>query len=257
MIGSLGKDGLSVSGALAASSSLPVLVAIYWFQLGYVPGLIVAFICFLSLTHFAYASNSKLNQRMARMIDYWYLGVAAIGLFVFVLAYSGQRDLLYDKAVVAAYLLNEGERRADMVKVLTAISETMCRDNIVAKSRVPCDNAKVFHENVKPGMTGPQIAEVEDKFVKVVWLPYDLLFEDEQKKRETGFDLPLAAVQLRFDMWRDYVLRTPPIKEPDANEMKELVFGVGQMLIWPFLLAAALALRLTKVTIDVYGWADG
>ncbi|WP_456671119.1 hypothetical protein [Bradyrhizobium sp. USDA 3240] len=105
-------------------------------------------------------------------------------------------------------------------------------------------------------MTGPQIAEVADKFVRVVWLPYDLLFEDEQKKRETGFHLPLAAVQLRFDMWRDYVLRTPPIKEPDANEKKELLFGVGQMLIWPFLLAAALALRLTKVTIDVYGWAD-
>ncbi|MGY3698944.1 hypothetical protein ACVIGA_009086 [Bradyrhizobium sp. USDA 3240] len=110
--------------------SLAVLVAIYWFQLGYVPGLIVAFICFLSLMHFSYASNSKLNQRMARMIDYWYLGVAAIGLFVFVLAYSGQRDLLFDRAVVAAYLLNEGEQRADMVKILAAISETMCRDKI-------------------------------------------------------------------------------------------------------------------------------
>lgn len=39
---------------------------------------------------------------------------------------------------------------------------------------------------------------------------------------------------------------------PDADAVG---WGIGYVIIWPFLLALALALRITKVTADVSGWA--
>lgn len=47
----------------------------------------------------------------------------------------------------------------------------------------------------------------------------------------------------------------PPQSASQRDERSEVVFGLGQWVIWPFLLAYALALRITKVTVDVFEWA--
>jgi hypothetical protein len=42
---------------------------------------------------------------------------------------------------------------------------------------------------------------------------------------------------------------------PQRDEQSEIMLGLGQWVIWPFLLAYALALRITKMTVDVFEWA--
>jgi len=39
------------------------------------------------------------------------------------------------------------------------------------------------------------------------------------------------------------------------DDKTEMLFGLGQFVVWPFFLAFALALRITKVTVDVFEWA--
>ena len=39
------------------------------------------------------------------------------------------------------------------------------------------------------------------------------------------------------------------------DDETKIMLDLGQLIIWPFLFAFALALRITKVTIDVFEWA--
>jgi uncharacterized Zn-finger protein len=43
--------------------------------------------------------------------------------------------------------------------------------------------------------------------------------------------------------------------QSDVRPLEPVLIGLGKELVWPFVLAIALALRLTKVTADVLGWA--
>jgi hypothetical protein len=59
-----------------------------YFQTGFISYLVLAFLMFLSTTHSNYALAHNLTQRKVRKIEYWYLGAAAIGLFLFTIGYA-------------------------------------------------------------------------------------------------------------------------------------------------------------------------
>lgn len=56
-------------------------------------------------------------------------------------------------------------------------------------------------------------------------------------------------------MWTD----PEPMKTVDNSQremsFRNIVVGVWRMVLWPFVLALAFALRITKVTIEVYEWS--
>jgi hypothetical protein len=47
----------------------------------------------------------------------------------------------------------------------------------------------------------------------------------------------------------------PPPKQ--SMTVNQVLFGIGQTLLWPFALAIALALRITRVSVEVKNWARG
>jgi hypothetical protein len=94
-----------------------------------------------------------------------------------------------------------------------------------------------------------------DTYNKWVILPYTRLFTTEQLNSRPEFFSPVVIVEISLDDWAEYMRNAPTETVSPRDEEAELLFGFGQLVIWPFFLAYALALRITKVTVDVFEWA--
>jgi hypothetical protein len=84
---------------------------------------------------------------------------------------------------------------------------------------------------------------------------YGRMFSIEQLKNTPGLFSPLSVIQIRLDDWEKYMRDAPPQSVSPRDEEAEILFGLGQLVIWPLFLAFALALRITKITVDVFEWA--
>jgi hypothetical protein len=51
------------------------------------------------------------------------------------------------------------------------------------------------------------------------------------------------------------MLEQKRLEEPLRPQPDNTIYGIFKTIYWPFFLAVALALRLTKVTADVTAWA--
>jgi hypothetical protein len=76
-----------------------------------------------------------------------------------------------------------------------------------------------------------------------------------EKLNAPGLFSPFSVVTLRLDDWAEHMRQVPDATVTKHDDEAEMLFGLGQWVLWPFLLAYALALRITKVTIDVFEWA--
>jgi hypothetical protein len=226
-----------------------------YFGTGFITYLVLAFLSFLSTTHSNYAFTQNLTQRKVRRIDYWYLGTAAIGLLLFAAAYSNQREIVLTKIFVAAHQSGEEPIREQVVSSLKDLSTFLCGDVMVRASATPCEGLKRFSEEIKPHLTAEQIKGLREKFSTAVTMPYSRMFPIEKLKANPSLFSPLSVIQVRLDDWAAYMQSAPAQTAAPRDEEAEIVYGLGQLVIWPFLLAYALALRITKVTIDVFEWA--
>ena len=93
------------------------------------------------------------------------------------------------------------------------------------------------------------------------WARRLLIARDElAKKRAIDSDEPFVkahmTIGIRLMALKDFIIKNKP-KEKfiPVDEGFRVLFNMGQMVLWPFVLAFALALRISKVTIDVFGWA--
>lgn len=231
-----------------------LIIAIY-FKTGFLSYLVLAFLIFISTMHSNYALAQNLTQRKVRKIDYWYVGAAAIGLVLFAAGYSNQRDLVLTKLFVAAHRSGEESLREKVSSSLADVSKFLCRAEMVRSSGTSCEGAKRFAAEVKPYLTADQIKALGDTYDKWVILPYGQMFTTEQLNSHPEFFSPVVIVKIRLDDWAEYMRNAPTEAASPRDEEAEILFGLGQLVIWPFFLAYALALRITKVTVDVFEWA--
>ena len=210
---------------------------------------------FLSTTHSNYAFAQNLTQRRVRTIDYWYLGAAAFGLLLFAAAYSNQRETVLTKVLVVAHQSAEAPIREDVFASLTDLSKFLCDEVILRASPTPCEGLKKFRAEIKPHLSPEEIKGLSEKFTKDVVLPYGRIFPLEKLRADPSLFSPLSIIQVRLNDWAAFMRNAPPQTASQRDEESEIIFALGQLVIWPFLLAYALALRVTKVTIDVFEWA--
>src|SRR5205809_8079742 len=104
-------------------------------------------------------------------------------------------------------------------------------------------------------MLPKDIAAFQERFSKEVTLAYGRLFTIEQINTIPNLFSSFSVLQVRMGDWRKYLEEAPKFQPTARDEDTELLFGLGQWFVWPFLFAYALALRITKVTIDVFEWA--
>jgi hypothetical protein len=227
-------------------------VAIY-FQVGFFTYLVLALCLFLSSAHSSYAFAANLTQRKVRKIDYWYLGAATLGMLLLAAAYSNQRDTVISKMLLIAHQSAEEPIREKVISSVAELSKFLCEGTIAKASIAPCEGLKKFSVEIKPHLSAQQIKSLKERFTKDVTLPYGRIFPRELIVPQLFS--PLSAVDIRLDDWAEFVQSAPSQTALQRDEQAEIMFGLGQWVIWPFLLAYALALRLTKVTIDVFEWA--
>jgi hypothetical protein len=232
-----------------------VFLIAFCLALYFISYLVIAFLAFLCTTHSNYAFAENLTQRTVRRIDYWYLGTAAIGLLLFAVGYSNQRDVVLTKIFVAAHQSGEEPVREKVVSSLADLNVFLCGDRMVRAFPAPCEGLKRFSGEIMPHLSAEQIKDLSEKFTKEVTLPYSLIFPIEKIKANPSIFSPLSVIQVRLDDWAAYMREAPPQTASQRDEEAEILYGLGQFAIWPFLLAYALALRITKVTIDVFEWA--
>jgi uncharacterized membrane protein len=231
---------------------------------GYIYYLVFTFLWFLALFHAGYAYSQRLTQRQVRKIDYWYLGAAALGMLLFALGVTNQREVVLGRGLEMIYKEEERVKRQTVVDRANAYSAIACGQEITKISRASCDHSGEFLRVIQSDAALQKLKELTISFGDTnIKNMVDLRRKRAAAKLETGgSDDPLliASVDLKMAMeqlqgWR---LRTPPPESPGKtfDENAELVLAVGQTIVWPFLLAFALALRIAKVTVDVFGWAD-
>ncbi|MGY3591457.1 K+-transporting ATPase c subunit [Bradyrhizobium sp. USDA 4341] len=219
-------------------------------KLDFVPTLIAAFIFALCLTHGRYAFAQNLTQKQVRKIDYWYLGSAAIGMFMFAVGYSEQRETAITRSRDFVYRQGEDIFMTNVMKAVSPYMNATCKDDIRKLSEKPCDTSLAIAEGMKPGAT-PEL--VEHYMRRLANAKIDLAKNGDNP----ALDKLSTEVGVNLVMLKDYIVaNTPKHQFIPHDEGMLVMFSMGQMVFWPFLLAFALALRIAKVTIDVFGWAD-
>jgi hypothetical protein len=238
--------------------AFPAAIGIaYYREAGFITYLALAFLFFLSSSHANYAMMPNLTQRTVRRIDYWYLGAGTIGLFLFAIQYSTQRDTTLSRVYVKVHQAGEAPLRADVDKQFAYLTGFLC-DTVAReaqRSKAPCEAIKRLAPGLKPSMTPEEIVAFQERFSKEVTLAYGRLFRVDQLETIPHLFSSFSVLEIRVDEWRKHLEGAPKFQVNPRDEDTELLFGLGQWIVWPFLFAYALALRITKVTIDVFEWA--
>jgi hypothetical protein len=73
-----------------------------------------------------------------------------------------------------------------------------------------------------------------DTYNKWVILPYGRLFTTEQLNSHPEFFSPVVIVEISLDDWAEYMRNAPTETVSPRDEEAELLFGFGQLVIWPF-----------------------
>jgi hypothetical protein len=246
-----------LAGAVFAASLVALFFA-YAHGWGYVIFLLLVFACALSLFHAIFALDVNLQQRSVRKIDYWYLGAACLGLFALALADTGKRADLIEGSKMAYFKINEQRVRRDAQTNLDYYIAGVCAEDNVRYAPDDCPKVRqLFNGRIKEGLSKDQIEEL--------WNEIEQFGQKHEKdvraaywKSSEQFDFPnipfFAWPQNTLRYWENVVVQKPST-EHDTDESILSFTKAGYSLTWPFLLAVALALRITKVTIDVFEWA--
>jgi hypothetical protein len=258
-----GRRIAGIVSLIGMVSSFGALIIAVRYQTGFISYLSLEFLFFLFLFHAGYAYAQRLTQRQVRKIDYWYLGAAAIGMFLFALNYTDQREAYLGKANVFAFRVQEAKLIQEANVELDKYVAISCGDVVVRASKTQCGIAKGFADKLKPGLTTPELLEVEQSFRQQLIKSYSAVKQEYKRSYPEDSDPAepyfgqAAWFQVRLENLKNAVAAAPnTARAKTMNEEVEVLIGLGQTIVWPFLLAFALALRLSKVTVDVFGWAE-
>ena len=213
------------------------------------------FCVFLFGEHSKYAIMENLSQRKVRRMDYWYLSAATIGLFLAAFGYSTQRDTTIARFNEKMYEAGEPSFIATVNESMNSLSKFLCVDLVRAKEA--CAGAKKVASEIRPGRSAKEIASISEELQEKVLIPYVRIFPSDELSKNPNMLLPIVSVQVKIGDWKEYAEQAPKTDgiRSKIDDETEILLGVGQWIVWPFLLAYALALRITKVTIDVFEWA--
>jgi hypothetical protein len=187
-----------------------------------------------------------------------------MGMMLFAVGYSSQRDMFISKANVLAYRTEEVRSRLEAIDSLNSYIVEACGAVVARVRKTQCTEAKTLLERLKIWSTTYQVVEIERSFFELQGNSYTAIRDEyiksfpEKPPEEAGraYFSGAARFEVALEFWREAIARRPEdLEVKGPNEEVEVVLGLGQTILWPFLLALALALRITKVTIDVFEWA--
>lgn len=295
--------------ALTLTAGTTFWIAIYW-EWGYPWYLGLWFLFFLSAQHTVYAGLAPPTIRHIRKMDYFYLGIAALGVLVAGSGYEEKRSVYYSQLNIR--LINQeaasvrralefearfyardacsGQRDlAEYCERASALELAVTRDDAKAallesrkleaflsrmdwQIRLEAERTRyefkstqlVGGMNLDPNfdpLNKRPIAEHHTSIGKPTARLFeiasgvDLTVENRMRLNQRGRNV-LEKIQRMEEFWIRLIAAMPPAPRlADEFTLWDFIIGLGQTALWPFILAVAFAVRLTKVTIEVFEWA--
>ena len=202
--------------------------------------------------HWAAASYTQLTLVQSRSIDYVYLGVATIGVFVLAMNYEEDRYEYTQNQYVAAAKVQLQKTKRDLDTALVEHQQTLCQLNIVTSMPEYCSQAKQLVQDYKAEDRAKDTADGSraiNLYMLNVHAPKNANETKKQLYRIVENQLQnLRSAHLRVSFDLRYIdFQTPMPRESETH-------SAWQIFTWPFILAFALALRLTRTTIEVLDW---
>ncbi len=241
MISKIGT-GISVLAVIGAFAWSPY----YLVELG------ACFLFFLFAFHWAFGARSGLTVTQARMIDYIYLGTAAIGVFLLALNYEEKRYEYVQLETQDKIRKQLEKSQVDLAEGVQDLQRAACIPVVVQVMPQYCDRAKKLGlalavEDKSETNKNYSVAVTEylndvappdlDDYGRQLYRRIEAA-NQELKSRQLSVKIDLLSIEFQAPM--------PP------DDIRNTTFG---LFLWPFVLAFAFALRITKTTIEVLDWA--
>jgi|GEM_PF-6059861 len=211
--------------------------------------LAACFLFFLFAFHWFFGAAKSLTVTHARLIDYVYLGIAAVGVFVFALNYEEKRYEYRQAEVVDEARTALNNSRLELAKDAFEVERASCEAAIVRLMPSYCEKAKQLGSAFELGASIEKVNEAVRKYFESA-LPPDLTDTERSlaylpiKEKAEGLANSLQSVKLG--------LMHIELQEPlPPDDIRNTTYG---LFTWPFILAFAFALRIAKTTIEVLDW---
>jgi hypothetical protein len=238
--------GLTFMSSVVFYSSIRAENALYLISLGSW----FAF-CFFAC-HWVAASYTELTQAQSRSIDYVYLGVATVGVFVLAMNYEPDRYEFRQNKVVSQAEITLKDTKQHLDAILVQHQQALCQLNVVSLGPEYCAQAKQLVLDYRAedrSQDYPSGSRAINLYVAKIHIPNDAEEPKRQVYREIDLQLhSLQSARLRVLLDLAFI----EFQRPMPREAKPQ--SAWQIFTWPFILAFALALRLTRTTIEVFDW---
>ena len=262
-IAPLSRNRIVLICKIGTAASLLVLGVVFlwaqsfFFQLDfYLFKLAVCFLLFLFAFHWFFGSKRNLTATQTRLIDYAYLVIAALGIFVFALNQDERRYTFRQIEIQ-----DEGRRILEksiiiMENSLTDLEGAACSPAAVQVMPQHCERVKqlkVEFGTKRPSEANRDFIRIVEDYLSTVPSPP----ASDEFSRQIYRRIEAATDNLKYKTKRveiDILLikSQEPLPPPEIGEPGSRIYG---LFTWPFILVFAFALRITKTTIEVLDWA--
>jgi len=224
-----------------------------------------SFFLFLGMFHIVYATY-RIPALYVRLIDYFYVGLGTIGVFfaiqqgaqlredvlIFIdseIATVATPDQLHKYVVEKSELICNHEQNkevADLKKPFCEIADTV--DNLLQHNY----RAAELDEVIERARNNRQLARGSCEISKGIE-GYTTINSDDICKIPSYSRTIINGLKL---IRRNLRSNESAVRAQEAEQLSNVIgtWDIFQSVIWPFFLAASLALRLVKVTADVTRW---
>jgi hypothetical protein len=241
-----------IAGGLAAVSLVIFTLSLFFENVHFTVVLGASFaLCFFAC-HWAAASYTRITLAQSRSIDYVYLGVASAGVFVLAMNYEEDRYEYRQNQYVDEAKVQLQKTKEHLDGALVRQQQTLCQLNIVSSMPEYCAQAKQLvldyraEDRAKDTADGSRAINL---YMSNFHPPKDADETRKQLYRIVENELMMVRsmyLSVKTDI-HHIEFQKPMPREPEAHP-------AWQIFTWPFILAFALALRLTRTTIEVLNW---
>jgi hypothetical protein len=237
-----------IAGFGALATLLISIITVFAPADWYVTKLTLWFVLCLFGFHWFFGGATKLTVTGVRLIDYVYLGVAASGVLVLAVGYESRRDAYFSAVFRDDVMRDSVQARKDLNETAISIETEACKATIVKLFPDHCDAAKSLRDTLSRELTEEELEAAVMRYAQIAKAPSPM---DEEKslayRQLENHTLYLVTRARGMKLDKLFVeLQEPLPPDPRVNAFA--------LFTWPFILAFALALRMTRTTIEVLDW---
>lgn len=238
----------------------------------------------ICIFHFIFFYCTSIDNYHVKLVDYPYLLIVAFGIFLAALA-SSQERYVYTSAIdeIAA-----PSTPAGLKSFIDAAANQLCAERGEYVPRHFCEWSTRVVKFLNNGYTNEQLSsyilgieKTRDEQFLYDYIDMLIFYASNPTSATEMFYLSMWPLSRSFSsrigkqpiivhgesvgayfliirsMQKIYENRsnTQLQKISTTADLESFAIGFGKVVVWPFVLAIALALRITKVTADVLGWA--